>query len=254
MSTLKYFQLYVDDYDMLTGFGLDDKEVGIIIGAVMRYMKTGTDAQVPDNLKWPYYTMKGKVDKSIKKYEHICEVNAANASRGAKSRAKKCKESSSRRQPTQRAPFTKAEFLRIAKDATEEMKLSCNKENLDYLLDRLRDHAWTFGSFAIDTEEHLQEYLAAYYPPEAADYDPTFDFARRQLFNALLEHGAASIEEAADLATNAADSYTLGKGYELSDGQIFNTDAAAEAILTDVTSKSRGNFERRGRIVANRCE
>ena len=234
MSTLKYFQLYVDDYDMLTGFGLDDKEVGIIIGAVMRYMKTGTDAQVPDNLKWPYYTMKGKVDKSIKKYEHICEVNAANASRGAKSRAKKCKESSSRRQPTQRAPFTKAEFLRIAKDATEEMKLSCNKENLDYLLDRLRDHAWTFGSFAIDTEEHLQEYLAAYYPPEAADYDPTFNFARRKIFDALLEHGASSIQEASDYATSASESYTPGKGYEMTDGQFLNSNEAAEAILSDI--------------------
>lgn len=233
MSTLKYFQLYVDDYDMLTGFGLDDKEVGIIIGAVMRYMKTGTDAQMPDNLKWPYYIMKGKVDKSIKKYEHICEVNAANASRGAKSRTGKCKKSSSRRQLAQMEPFTKTEFLRIAKDVTEERKLSCNKGNLDNMLDRLRDHAWTFGSFTIDTEKRLQEYLAAYYPPEAAEYDPTFNFARRQIFNALLEHGVASIEEAAALAVSAAESYIPGKGYEMPDGRILNTGVAAEAILTD---------------------
>ena len=229
MEKLKYLQLYADDIRLLQGNGLTDADIGIVVCAVFRYLDTGEDPDIPARLKWPYAIMKDKANKSMEKYSRKCAVNAANGAKGGK--AKRDNQKASR---SKKSPFTKTEFLRIAKDATEEMELSCNRDNLDYMLERLKDKGWTFGNFDIDTEERLKEYLAAYYPPEEADYDPTFNFARRKIFDALLEHGASSIQEASDYATSAAESYTPGKGYEMPDGQFLNSNEAAEAILFDI--------------------
>lgn len=221
---MPYFKWFAADYEQLKAYGLTYEELGTVFAAVMEYLLDGTVMEVPEKLKWPFVSMKYKVDSSQKEFDRICKERAANGAKGGRAKARNQKA----KQDSVKEPFSKAEFFRIAKDVVKERHLHAKKENLDFLLDKLQRNSWTFGDFDINNEERLREYVAAIYHPEE---DPSFSFARRKLMDALLEQGADSIQQADILALNTAGRYIHGKGYEMEDHQFLDASKAAAVLL-----------------------
>lgn len=222
---MPYFKWFAADYEQLKAYGLTYEELGMVFAAVMEYLSDGSIMEVPDKLKWPFISMQYKVDSSQKEFDRICKERAVNGAKGGQAKARNQKN----KQSSTKEPFTKAEFFHIAKALVKERNLHASKDNLDYLLDKLQRKNWTFGNISINTEEQLQEYVAAVYHPEEEDMG--FSAARRRILHELLEQGADSIQQADILALNAAERYIPGKGYEMENGQFLDASQAASVLL-----------------------
>ena len=151
-----YLKFEFDDLDVIRD--TLTKEQGMdLICAIEDYAKDGTIIDVPSDARAMYALLRKKIDRSQQAYEEKCRINAENAAKGGKAKARNAKEKDGSSGANKFKPPTLKQF----KNAVDEYADDVSDYDIESFYDHLNESKWQFEGMAIQSRKDWEQIISA---------------------------------------------------------------------------------------------
>ena len=231
-----------DDAEVLKE-SLTTEQIGELFVAVMDYLRTGTVEEVSKEIRFPYADYRKKVDRARLKYEKKCQVNAENAAKGGKAKARNAAKAAgpAPKQTKKFKPPSLSQFKNAVKKLVDADELQCDERIPEYSLEEFYDYLaernWAINGTPIQSRHDWEMALIAkfydYDSPVAHFYFWAFCYLFSTYDGLRDSDGATRAESLADSFIGDFDEddkcwWIAGKAYSASERQ-----AALDAYVAD---------------------
>lgn len=245
-----YLKLEFDDLDVIRETLTPEQGI-ILIFAILDYAKDGTTREVPDEVRVMYVLLRKKIDRAQRAYEEKCRINAENAAKGGKAKARNAAKAtgSAPAQAKKFKPPTLSQFKNAVKKLVDADELPYDEKIPEYSIEEFFDHLaegnWEINGTPIQSRHDWEMALIAKFYKYDSPIDHLYYWAFCRLFST---YDGLRDSDGKTMAEVVADSYIsdfdeddscwwiAGKAYSVSEKQ-----AALDAFVTEWKTEQAEN-------------